>query len=56
MDVSASRRSAVDEQAAFAHDAFAVVQTFDDLNHLPVGEAGLDVTPFDRFVIRATQT
>src|SRR6478736_10402774 len=51
MDASASRRSAVDEQAAFAHDGFAVAQTFDDLDHLSVSEAGLYVTPFDRFVL-----
>src|SRR5262249_55702423 len=51
MDVSASRRGAIDEQAASAHDVFAVAQPVDDLDHRAIGQADLDLTPFDRFVV-----
>ena len=49
--MSASGGGAIDEQATFAHDVFTVVQTFDDLDDLPVGKAGLDVTTLDGFVL-----
>ena len=37
MDASASCRSAVDEQAAFAYDVLALAKAFQDLDHLSIG-------------------
>ena len=51
MDASASCSSAVDEQAAFAYNVLAFAEAFQDLDHLSIGQAGLDFAALDRLVV-----
>src|SRR5437870_1355966 len=48
--VSAAGRGAVDEQRALGDDQLAGSQIADHLDEIAIGEAGLDLTQFDRLV------